>query len=113
VVEHHVDTEVLFASELFENFFRFLGIVTDDRELNQIIRDAGYVKRLEVDARFSEPARDIGEHACFVLEQYEVDFTFCEAYARLFQRAACDRNVVRENSPPLPRRRRRILPRGL
>jgi len=50
VVGHHVDTEVLLASELFENIFRFLGIVTDDRQLNQIIRDAGYVKRFEIDA---------------------------------------------------------------
>lgn len=32
---------VIEALELFKNFFRFLGIVTDDRQLDQIIRDAG------------------------------------------------------------------------
>jgi hypothetical protein len=56
------------TSELFKNLFRLFGIVADDSQLDQIIRDAGNVKRLEVDPLVAEPVRDAGEYARLVLE---------------------------------------------
>src|ERR1700730_8243103 len=86
------------SSELFKNIFRFLGIVTDDRQLDQIIRDPGYVNRLEVDARFAESVRDIGQRTRFVLEQDEMDLALREPNVRRLERATRYRDIVRENA---------------
>src|ERR1700680_1197725 len=70
------------ASELVKNLLCLLGVVADYRELDEIICDPGYVNRLEVHARFAESACNVGEHARFVLEQYEVDFPLGELDVR-------------------------------
>src|SRR6266516_2035284 len=87
-----------YSSELFEDLFRFLGIVADDRKLDQIIRDASYVNRLEVDALIAQSVRDIGEHARLVFERHEVDFALGEANVRRLERAARDDYVIGKNA---------------
>src|SRR5207244_1517317 len=85
-------------SELFKDLFCFLGIVTDNRELDQIIRDAGYVDRFEINAGVAESVGDIGQYTGFVLEQYDVDFTLREPNARRLERAAGHHDIIGENA---------------
>src|SRR5207253_4630345 len=42
------------SREFFKDFLRFLGIVADDRELDEIVRHAGHVYRFEIDASLAE-----------------------------------------------------------
>src|ERR1700694_5569474 len=84
-------------SELFENFFRFLGIVADDRQLDEVIRDAGYVKRLEVDSRLAESVRHVGQQSGLVFEQNEMDFALRESDVRCLKSASRHYDIVREN----------------
>src|SRR6267143_2662157 len=86
------------TSELFKNLFRLLGIVTDDRQLDQVVRDTGYVKCLEVDPRVAESVGDVGQYAGLVLEQHDVDFSLCEPNVRCLQRAARYCDIVGENT---------------
>src|ERR1700694_536254 len=86
------------SSELFKNLFCLLGIVTDNCQLDQVIRDAGYVKRLEVDPRVAEPVRDIGQYSGLVFEQYEMDLAFREPDVRCLERAARYCDIVGENA---------------
>jgi hypothetical protein len=86
------------TSELFENLFRFLWIVTDDRQLDQTVSNAGYVNCLEVDARLAQSTRDVGQYAGLVFEEHDMDFALRELDARRLQRTACYYDIVRENA---------------
>src|ERR1700736_2164461 len=85
-------------SELFEDLFRFLGIVTDDGELDQVIRDTRYVKRLEVDPRLTESVRDVPQYAGLVFEQYEIDFALREPNVRCLESASRHYDIIRKNA---------------
>jgi hypothetical protein len=85
-------------SELFKNLFRFLGIVADYRQLDQIVGDSGDVNRLEVHTSVAESVGDIGQHPSFVFEQYEMDLALREPNIRRLERAAGYSDIVRENA---------------
>src|SRR5688572_24899750 len=58
--------------ELLEQLLRFLRVVRNEGDLDEVVSDAGEVDRLEVDACVTEPVGDVGELAGLVLEEHDV-----------------------------------------
>src|SRR4030095_3214932 len=62
--------------------------------------DAVNVNRFEVDARFAESVRDVGQYAGLVFEQDQMDFTLRKPNVRCLKRAARDHDIIRKYARP-------------